>query len=58
MGTRQSCSSLTMTSMCQALGGLLHAYGIHWEAFRNGEEFLAKLEKQRPDCLVLDLNQA
>jgi FixJ family two-component response regulator len=40
----------------KALGRLFRAAGYEVETFATGHEFLDSLEKQRPDCVVMDLH--
>jgi FixJ family two-component response regulator len=40
----------------KALGRLLDALGLRVQSFVDCRSFLAFLERQRPDCLILDLH--
>jgi FixJ family two-component response regulator len=42
-------------SICRAMLRLLRSANFRAEAFASAAEFLAFLSKQKPDCLVLDL---
>jgi FixJ family two-component response regulator len=42
----------------KALGRLLDALGLRVQSFVDCRSFLAFLERQRPDCLILDLHMA
>jgi len=43
-------------SICKGLERLLRSAGLTANTFLNGPDFLRFLEKNRADCLVLDLN--
>ena len=43
-------------SVRKAIGRLMDSAGFEVETFTGGAEFLASLEKRRPDCVVLDLH--
>jgi FixJ family two-component response regulator len=43
-------------AICKSLDRLLRSYGFVAKTFLNGTDFLRSLEKERPDCLVLDVN--
>jgi len=43
-------------SVRKAIGRLLQSEGLTVETFRGGAEFLAALDRNRPDCAVLDLH--
>jgi FixJ family two-component response regulator len=43
-------------SICRALARLLRSAYYRAETFRSGDEFLASLHKDVPNCLVLDLH--
>ena len=40
----------------RAIRRLMDSVGFDVETFTGGEEFLASLERRRPDCVVLDLH--
>jgi FixJ family two-component response regulator len=43
-------------SICKGLERLLRSAGLTAYTFLSGADFLRFLEKERPDCVVLDLN--
>lgn len=43
-------------SICKGLERLLRSAGLTAYTFLSGVDFLRFLEKERPDCVVLDLN--
>ena len=42
-------------SVREAVGGLIRSAGLNVRTFASAREFLAGLRKERPNCLVLDI---
>jgi FixJ family two-component response regulator len=42
-------------SVREAVGGLIRSAGLNVRTFASAREFLAGLRKERPSCLVLDI---